>query len=500
MTNQIYKKEKIRSKKESKDLSEEAIHFLRNSDYLHSLTSSEQGFRHYRRYDVPVKHIIKIYFSLCEKYGKPIHYNKKIKVIEEELSYFKDKETKSTLKKNAKNKKDSLIDFYIEKNNDSLKSLKSKIERVNTTSSVNNFETDFEVKIIESIFSIFEKNKKRFLKSLDSENMILIATLCVYKNKWIKNIDDFKPTSKNFNKTIKDLFNFLLFEYPLSKNEFLLVKNIKVFEIFLDTKSLKKALKSGFIKFKLTNKQINKFRDFSFKTKSDFLVDYIKEIHLIDIIEDEFIVNTLLNEQEDNLLYDFAYFVRNKINTEAFFEKSEIKPLYDYVIYKRREHIENGRDFVLSSYELHTLYNGMLDWHKVLQKVKVGKVKSWDSCAFAKGYENYEYKDSGIGLENVHNFKYEGIIELTTNAELSEEGRKLSHCVGSYVRRCGSGDSFIFSYRSKDYSDHNVRSVLTIEVSRGKKIVQVRGKKNRMPTTSEKNIIQHWASKEKISY
>ena len=113
------------------------------------------------------------------------------------------------------------------------------------------------------------------------------------------------------------------------------------------------------------------------------------------------------------------------------------------MIYKRRDHIENGRDFVLSSYELHTLYNGMLDWHKVLQKVKVGKVKSWDSCAFAIGYENYEYKDSGIGLENVHNFKYEGIIELTTNAELSEEGRKLSHCVGSYVRRCGSGDSFI---------------------------------------------------------
>ena len=329
MTNQIYKKEKIRSKKESKDLSEEAIRFLRNSDYLYSLTSSEQGFRHYRRYDVPVKHIINMYFSLCEKYGKPIHYNKKIKVIEEELSYFKDKETKSTLKKNAKNKKDSLIDFYIEKNNDSLKSLKSKIERVNTTSSVNNYETDFEVKIIESIFSVFEKNKKRFLKSLDADNMILIATLCVYKNKWIKNIDDFKPTSNNFIKTIKDLFNFLLFEYPLSKNEFLLVKNIKVFEIFLDTKSLKKALKSGFIKFKLTNKQINKFRDFSFKTKSDFLVDYIKEIHLIDIIEDEFIVNTLLNEQEDNLLYDFAYFVRNKINTEAFFEKSEIKPLYD---------------------------------------------------------------------------------------------------------------------------------------------------------------------------
>jgi hypothetical protein len=263
---------------------------------------------------------------------------------------------------------------------------------------------------------------------------------------------------------------------------------------------LKKALKSGFINFKLTNKQINKFRDFSFKTKSEFLADYIKEIHLIDIIEDEFIVSTLLNEQEDYLLYDFAYFVRNKIDTEAFFEKSEIKPLYDYVIYKRREHIENGRDFVLSSYELHTLYNGMLDWHKVLQKVKVGKVKSWDSCSFAEGYENYEYKDSNIALENVHNFKYEGIVELTTNSELSEEGRKLSHCVGSYVRRCGAGDSFIFSYRSKDYSDHNVRSILTIEVSRGKRIVQVRGKKNRMPTTSEKNIIQRWASKENISY
>ena len=291
-----------------------------------------------------------------------------------------------------------------------------------------------------------------------------------------------------------------MFEYPLSKNEFLLVKNIKVFETFLNTKSLKKSLKSDFINFKPTNKQINNFRDFSFKSKSEHLEDYIKEIHLIDIIEDEFIVSTLLNEQENDLLYDFAYFIKNKIYTEAFFEKSEIKPLYDYVIHKRREHIDNGRCFVLNSYELHTLYNGMLDWHKVLQKIKVGKVKSWSSCSFVKGYEIYEYKDPSIGIENVHNFKYKGIVELTTNSELSEEGRKLSHCVGSYFRRCISGEAFIFSYRSKDYSNHNVNSVLTIEVSKGKRIIQVRGKNNRMPTNSEKNIIQEWASKENIIY
>ena len=115
MINKVYKKEKARNKKESKDLSEDAISFLRNSEYLYSLTSPGQSFRHYRSDNVSVEEIITIYFFLCEKYKKPIHYNKKTKLIKEELIYFKDKETKSILRKNTKNKKIILLIFTLKK-------------------------------------------------------------------------------------------------------------------------------------------------------------------------------------------------------------------------------------------------------------------------------------------------------------------------------------------------------------------------------------------------
>lgn len=42
------------------------------------------------------------------------------------------------------------------------------------------------------------------------------------------------------------------------------------------------------------------------------------------------------------------------------------------------------------------------------------------------------------------------LVPLTTSAELAEEGKQMSHCVGGYVARCRAGRSHIFSIRDLD--------------------------------------------------
>lgn len=62
----------------------------------------------------------------------------------------------------------------------------------------------------------------------------------------------------------------------------------------------------------------------------------------------------------------------------------------------------------------------------------------------------------------------------------------MHHCVSSYVSRCVSGMTHIFSYKS------NNENTLTIEVS-GNRICQIRGKFNRAHTNKELEVIRRWA-------
>jgi hypothetical protein len=90
------------------------------------------------------------------------------------------------------------------------------------------------------------------------------------------------------------------------------------------------------------------------------------------------------------------------------------------------------------------------------------------------------------------------LVELTSAAELRLEGSALRHCVATFVRRCVNGDSRIWSLR-RQHGDGPARSVLTIEVDpRRHAIVQLRGWCNRLPDGRPFQIVQRWASRERL--
>ena len=102
--------------------------------------------------------------------------------------------------------------------------------------------------------------------------------------------------------------------------------------------------------------------------------------------------------------------------------------------------------------------------------------------------EGYDWE-----FEDEHSLKWQ-FLELVSSVELDIEGRQLHHCVASYDHNCYSGITSIVSLRVDDMSK------LTIEIDlNSKRIMQVRGNSNRLPTEEEKAVISVWIKEKGIN-
>lgn len=90
------------------------------------------------------------------------------------------------------------------------------------------------------------------------------------------------------------------------------------------------------------------------------------------------------------------------------------------------------------------------------------------------------------------------IRQITRRIDLVNEGRELNHCVGSYMHRCMSGDSAIFSL--KRHTDGQAKRMLTIEVSpQTRCIVTALGRNNSRPTPQARQLMTRWAKLNKLN-
>ena len=124
---------------------------------------------------------------------------------------------------------------------------------------------------------------------------------------------------------------------------------------------------------------------------------------------------------------------------------------------------------------------GVDDWHEQLSGEEYDYVEEWEPSslrAFALTETN-EALNARIQWS---------IQELCTSALLQLEGRMMHHCVGSYVKKCKSGEASIWSLRSrKDEGDDEAEQhhILTIAVDNKKrKVTQALGKFNLRPQAS----------------
>jgi len=83
------------------------------------------------------------------------------------------------------------------------------------------------------------------------------------------------------------------------------------------------------------------------------------------------------------------------------------------------------------------------------------------------------------------------VAQLRTAADLVAETRAMRHCVASYAAKCIAGHASIWSLRHRAAGD--TQRLLTIELDRQHRAVQVRGFANRAPHTEERKILERWA-------
>ncbi|MEY5044669.1 MAG: hypothetical protein RJA19_1896 [Bacteroidota bacterium] len=144
---------------------------------------------------------------------------------------------------------------------------------------------------------------------------------------------------------------------------------------------------------------------------------------------------------------------------------------------------------------VHVVGGRPIQWRTQTARSLMVRVHDWHMSAFSRAFWNYPNytlplaRIEGVDLEK-HGFPY-AINQIRSTRSLFNEGRMLQHCVFSYHSHCREGRCYIFSMKVRKESGKWAHT-LTIEVE-GKRVVQVRGLRNRLPTLVELEAVQFWA-------
>jgi hypothetical protein len=84
------------------------------------------------------------------------------------------------------------------------------------------------------------------------------------------------------------------------------------------------------------------------------------------------------------------------------------------------------------------------------------------------------------------------VIQLRTAADLVAETRAMHHCVASYAAKCIAGNASIWSLRRRVAGV--TERLLTIELDRRNRAIQIRGFGNRLARADERKILERWAT------
>src|SRR4030095_7148989 len=88
------------------------------------------------------------------------------------------------------------------------------------------------------------------------------------------------------------------------------------------------------------------------------------------------------------------------------------------------------------------------------------------------------------------------LIELTSGAQLRNEGAALRHCVASYADRCRRGASQIWSLRVR--RGEHVRTCSRSRSTCGRRVVQARGWRNSAASGKPLHLLAEWTMRERL--
>jgi PcfJ-like protein len=181
----------------------------------------------------------------------------------------------------------------------------------------------------------------------------------------------------------------------------------------------------------------------------------------------------------------------------------EMEDLCDYLAHCYRR----NREFSLKGRTLTSLGRLMREWHRDLEAIaRIEAARRRAEAARNRGRGPMPRPESSSGSwpgsaiadwswspsSKVRGKREEYVVaQLRTAVDLVAETRAMRHCVASYATKCMAGQASIWSLRRRVASDS--QRLLTIELDRQCRAVQVRGFANRTPHIEERKILERWA-------
>jgi hypothetical protein len=145
-------------------------------------------------------------------------------------------------------------------------------------------------------------------------------------------------------------------------------------------------------------------------------------------------------------------------------------------------------DYTMKGRTVASILRQVEEWHKELGRDTNQPSITWIHAPF------HDFR-LVQGEEALGNMRVWTITEILTSRELFLEGQAMRHCVATYKDRCVRRQVSIWSMQVE--TQRGRLRVLTIEVDILKRTVcQARGKCNRLPSVSERAIVERWAEVE----
>ena len=336
-----------------------------------------------------------------------------------------------------------------------------------------------------------------------------------HKTRWVRPINEWSAPLSNIHIQFSSLVQHLLacFQVPSFLEQAFLTGNALHQEWFFYIGAGNNIRKHPDIPVPLTKKMAVHFLSTpgSFEIEEGFVYAQIRSIggslRLIQALRG---YRPMRDFENNSFWVSIFHFLVNQVEPENF---QQVGPIVDYIYRQKFEPTLNMTDrgaieavplepdFSIKGRTYASIMRLVLAWHHQLNNEQCKNVLSWAFCEI-DAFCHFEpakirlVKEGGKSKEIVEvPPKLWTIRELTSNLELFEEGRKLRHCVSSYVIDCQKGRSTIWTMEVDIESKK--KKVVTIEIAMLKKrVCQVRGRLNRMPKAEEMAVIKRWCLKE----
>lgn len=181
-------------------------------------------------------------------------------------------------------------------------------------------------------------------------------------------------------------------------------------------------------------------------------------------------------------------------------DREEIDDLCDYIVAAR----QRERRFSLKGRTLASLRRLSAEWHRDVAAVArieamrrrfAGPEAAQGTRWAGSRLQNWSWQPPG---KEARARREEFVmVQLTSAEDLVAESRAMHHCVWTYAGKCIAGHASIWSLRRKAGKDAS--RLLTVELDRDDRAVQIRGFGNRLASADEAKVLDRWAQARGVS-